>query len=232
MTGLAARIGYESNLNISRSPFPAFPWAGPIFQEPEWKKKKRRNVELGSGFGRFSAAKIEFSYGAGQTVNLLALRLQWVESTPAQTSPRAILQVFRLFGGQLGISSLIGFDVVRKGSLEPGAQRAQRCIDPRVGLLVLVGKARELTASELWNHLRYSSSWPSDQYFRNILYRIEAEVPSARRFFHVPMPGSGTPRIASAGQLDLEIVLSKSAQSRAQVDVHQAHGRKTGAGAG
>jgi hypothetical protein len=27
-------------------------------------------------FGRFLAAKIEFSYGAGQTVNLLALRLQ------------------------------------------------------------------------------------------------------------------------------------------------------------
>src|SRR5215471_17664325 len=28
-----------------------------------------------------------------QTVNLLALRLQWFESTPAQASPRAILQV-------------------------------------------------------------------------------------------------------------------------------------------
>jgi hypothetical protein len=27
------------------------------------------SVELGSGFGRFLAAKIEFSYGAGQTVN-------------------------------------------------------------------------------------------------------------------------------------------------------------------
>jgi len=32
------------------------------------------------------AAKIEFSYGAIQTVNLLALRLQWFESTPAQAS--------------------------------------------------------------------------------------------------------------------------------------------------
>jgi hypothetical protein len=30
------------------------------------------------------AAKIEFSYGAVQTVNLLALRLQWFESTPVQ----------------------------------------------------------------------------------------------------------------------------------------------------
>src|SRR5215471_3763601 len=39
------------------------------------------------------AAKIEFSYGAVQTVNLLALRLQWFESTPTQASPRAILQV-------------------------------------------------------------------------------------------------------------------------------------------
>ena len=51
------------------------------------------SVELGSGFGRFLAAKIEFSYGAVQTVNLLALRIQWFESTPTQASPRAILQV-------------------------------------------------------------------------------------------------------------------------------------------
>ena len=41
--------------------------------------RKRRNVELGSGFGRFLAAKIALSYGAVQTVNLLALRLQWFE---------------------------------------------------------------------------------------------------------------------------------------------------------
>ena len=81
---------------------PAFSYAGPIFQELDWKKKKRQNSELGSGFGRFLAAKIEFSYGAGQTVNLLALRLQWFESTPTQASP---LQVFKPFGGQLGISS-------------------------------------------------------------------------------------------------------------------------------
>jgi hypothetical protein len=50
------------------------------------------------GFGRFLAAKIEFSYGAVQTVNLLALRLQWFESTPTQASPRAILQVLKLLG--------------------------------------------------------------------------------------------------------------------------------------
>ena len=37
--------------------------------------------------------------GQGQTVNLLALRLQWFESTPAQASPRAILEVFKPFGG-------------------------------------------------------------------------------------------------------------------------------------
>ena len=51
------------------------------------------------------ASKIEFSYGAVQTVNLLALRLQWFESTPTKASPRAILQVFKSFGGQLGIPS-------------------------------------------------------------------------------------------------------------------------------
>jgi hypothetical protein len=64
-----------------------------------------RGVEPGSGFGRFLAAKIGFSYGAVQTVNLLALRLQWFESTPTQASPRAILQVLKPLGGQLGISS-------------------------------------------------------------------------------------------------------------------------------
>jgi hypothetical protein len=48
------------------------------------EEEKAGNIELGSGFGRFLAAKIEFSYGAVQTVNLLALRLQWFESTPAQ----------------------------------------------------------------------------------------------------------------------------------------------------
>ena len=63
------------------------------------RRKKRRNIELGSGFGRFLAAKIEFSYGAVQTVNLLALGLQWFESTPTQASPRAILQVLKPFGG-------------------------------------------------------------------------------------------------------------------------------------
>jgi hypothetical protein len=35
-----------------------------------------------------------------QTVNLLALRLQWFESTPAQGSLRAVLQVFKPFGGR------------------------------------------------------------------------------------------------------------------------------------
>ena len=84
-------------------------------------------------FGSDLAAELEFSYGAGQTVNLLALRLQWFESTPTQASPRAILQVFKQFRGQLDISSRIGFDVAGKGlvALEPGAQRARRCIDLR-----------------------------------------------------------------------------------------------------
>jgi len=56
-------------------------------------------LELGSGFGRFLAAKIEFSYGAWQTVNLLALRLQWFESTPTHGSYIAILQVLKPLGG-------------------------------------------------------------------------------------------------------------------------------------
>jgi hypothetical protein len=43
-------------------------------------------IAAGLGFGRFLAAKIEFSYGAGQTVNLLALRLQWFEYVLAYSS--------------------------------------------------------------------------------------------------------------------------------------------------
>ena len=50
-------------------------------------------------FGSGLAAELEFSYGAGQTVNLLALRLQWFESTPAHSSYRAILQVLQPLGG-------------------------------------------------------------------------------------------------------------------------------------
>ena len=49
--------------------------------------KKAANCRAELSQGRVLAAKIEFSYGAGQTVNLLALRLQWFESTPAHTSP-------------------------------------------------------------------------------------------------------------------------------------------------
>src|SRR5262249_32240366 len=90
--------------NISPAPFRLSLRRGQSFKSADWKKKKRRNIEPGSSFVRFLAAKIEFSYGAGQTVNLLALRLQWFESTPAQAFPKAILQVFKPFGGQLGIS--------------------------------------------------------------------------------------------------------------------------------
>ena len=39
------------------------------------------------------AAKTRILLGTGQTVNLLALRLQWFESTPAHASSRATLQV-------------------------------------------------------------------------------------------------------------------------------------------
>jgi hypothetical protein len=70
--------------NISPAPFRLFLMRGQSFKSSDRKKKKRRNIEACSRFGRFLAAKIEFSYGAGQTVNLLALRLQWFESTPTQ----------------------------------------------------------------------------------------------------------------------------------------------------
>jgi len=46
---------------------------------------RRKSGEISSQ-DRILAAKIEFSYGAGRTVNLLALRLQWFESTPAHAS--------------------------------------------------------------------------------------------------------------------------------------------------
>src|SRR6516225_4629940 len=42
---------------------PTFPYAGPIFQEPDWKKENRRNVKLSRarfGFWPLLAAKIEF----------------------------------------------------------------------------------------------------------------------------------------------------------------------------
>jgi len=53
--------------NISPAPFRLSLRRGQSFKSTDWKKKKRRNIELGSGFGRFLAAKIQFSYGAVQT---------------------------------------------------------------------------------------------------------------------------------------------------------------------
>ena len=54
-----------------------------FFERPDWKRKSSERSSSGPSFGRFLAAKIEFSYGAVQTsVNLLVLRLQWFESTP------------------------------------------------------------------------------------------------------------------------------------------------------
>ena len=84
------------------APFRLFLMRGQSFKSLIGRRKSGEmssSVELGSGFGRFLAAKIEFSYRAGQTVNLLALRLQWFESTPTQASPRAILQVFKPLSG-------------------------------------------------------------------------------------------------------------------------------------
>jgi hypothetical protein len=66
------------------------------------EEEKAGNIELGSGFGRFLAAKIKFSYGAVQTVNLLALRLQWFESTPTQASPRAAFECLSRLAGNWG----------------------------------------------------------------------------------------------------------------------------------
>jgi hypothetical protein len=72
--------------NISPAPFRLF-LCGANLSRALTARKKQQNVELSrgrAGFGRFLAAKIEFSYGAVQTVNLLALRLQWFESTADQ----------------------------------------------------------------------------------------------------------------------------------------------------
>ena len=44
---------------------------------------------MATHFGRFLAAECTFSYGTLQTVNLLALRLQWFESTPAHASTQS-----------------------------------------------------------------------------------------------------------------------------------------------
>jgi hypothetical protein len=33
---------------------------GASFKSTDWKKRKRRNIDAGLGFGRFLAAKIEF----------------------------------------------------------------------------------------------------------------------------------------------------------------------------
>jgi hypothetical protein len=60
-------------------------------------------------FGCGLAAKLAFSYRTGQTVNLLALRLQWFESTPAQASLRAILQVLKPLGWQWSESDINPF---------------------------------------------------------------------------------------------------------------------------
>ena len=126
--------------------------------------------------------------------------------------------MFKQFGGQLGISSLIGFDVVGKGpvALEPGAQRARRSIDPRVGLLALVGEGPRVDRFGITEPLEIFQLVASDQHFWHVLYRIEAEVPSGRRLYdlvHGSMPGSGTSRIASIGQLDLETAQSETASN-------------------
>jgi len=48
---------------------------------------------------RVLTAELEFSYGVMQTVNLLALRLEWFEPTPTHGSCRGILQVLKPLGG-------------------------------------------------------------------------------------------------------------------------------------
>jgi acetamidase/formamidase len=49
--------------NISPAPFRLSPRRGQSFKSTDWKKKKRRNIELGSGFGRSLAASPSFSTG-------------------------------------------------------------------------------------------------------------------------------------------------------------------------
>jgi hypothetical protein len=61
--------------NISPAPFRLSLRRGQSFKSTDWKKKKRRNIEPGSGFGRFLAAKIGFYYGAGHSMLALGERL-------------------------------------------------------------------------------------------------------------------------------------------------------------
>ena len=91
------------------------------------------------------AAKIEFSYGAGQTVNLLALRLQWFESTPAQVSPRAILQVMaQLASAGINIT-------IKQQNQTTSVRRGHRCVTnllcaENCSLLLMVERAEALGA--------------------------------------------------------------------------------------
>jgi hypothetical protein len=69
------------------------PTTGPMRKlAAEYRVRCRNEARLIS-FWPIFGRHCRFLLGALQTVNLLALRLQWFESTPTQASPRAILQV-------------------------------------------------------------------------------------------------------------------------------------------
>src|SRR6516162_4834528 len=54
------------------------------------------------------AAKIEFSYGAGQTVNLLALRLQWFESISPKPLPEPFFKCLSRLAGNWTPDRIVG----------------------------------------------------------------------------------------------------------------------------
>ena len=88
------------------------------------ERKKAAKYRAESSQVRVLAAKIEFSYGAGQTVNLLALRLQWFESTPAHASPRAKITWIR--GGSKPCFDDVHLRVSADVRLEGTRERAER----------------------------------------------------------------------------------------------------------
>jgi hypothetical protein len=90
----------STSQNISPAPFRLFLMRGQSFKSPNREKKAANcRAELSQvRFGHFLATKL-ISPRNVTDCKLLALRLQWFESTPTQASSRAILQVLKPLGG-------------------------------------------------------------------------------------------------------------------------------------
>ena len=74
--------------------------------------------------------------------------------------------------------------------------------DPRVSLPALVGEGARVDRFGLWNHLRYSSSWPAISISGTFCTEKKRNCQVGgvcTIWFYGSVPGSGTSRIASAG---------------------------------